>query len=69
MFFRMVSTRIGAVNISLVTLLQPVSAVFLGWLVLGEAIDRQRIVAGMAVIALGLLCVDGRLAAPAVQNR
>jgi drug/metabolite transporter (DMT)-like permease len=59
MFFRIIG-RTGAMNISLVTLLQPVSAVFLGWLFLGEAVGPQAF-AGMAVIGLGLLFIDGRL--------
>lgn len=59
MFFRIIG-RAGAMNVSLVTLLQPVSAVFLGWLFLNESIGPNA-VAGMAVIALGLLFVDGRL--------
>jgi drug/metabolite transporter (DMT)-like permease len=59
LFFRLIG-RIGAMNISLVTLLQPVSAMFLGWLLLGEGISLRGLT-GMAVIALGLLFIDGRL--------
>ena len=59
LFFRLIA-RVGAMNISLVTLLQPVSAALLGWLFLGEGIG-QRDVAGMAVIGLGLVFIDGRL--------
>ena len=59
LFFRLIA-RAGAMNLSLVTLLQPVSAVFLGWLFLNEGIGPQA-VAGMAVIALGLFFVDGQI--------
>lgn len=50
----------GATNLSLVTLLVPVSALFLGWLVLNEPITEGAL-AGMALIALGLAAIDGRL--------
>ena len=43
----------------LVTLLIPLSALLLGYLFLDEAI-RMREIAGAAVIALGLLFIDGR---------
>jgi drug/metabolite transporter (DMT)-like permease len=59
LFFRLIA-RVGAMNISLVTLLQPVSAALLGWLFLSEAIGANDF-AGMAVIGLGLLFIDGRL--------
>ena len=59
LFFRIVA-KAGAMNISLVTLLQPVSAGFLGWLFLGETFTANA-VAGLAIIALGLACIDGRL--------
>ena len=59
LFFRLIA-RVGAMNISLVTLIQPASAALLGWLFLSEAIGA-RDCAGMAVIALGLLFIDGRL--------
>jgi drug/metabolite transporter (DMT)-like permease len=50
----------GATNTMLVTLLVPVSALLLGWVLLGEAL-APRHVAGMAVIGAGLLLIDGRL--------
>lgn len=59
LFFHIVA-KSGAMNISLVTLLQPVSAGFLGWLFLGETFTANA-VAGLAIIALGLACIDGRL--------
>ncbi|WP_439596197.1 DMT family transporter [Falsiroseomonas sp.] len=50
----------GATNTMLVTLLVPVTALLLGWLVLDEALAPRHL-AGMAVIGLGLLAIDGRL--------
>jgi drug/metabolite transporter (DMT)-like permease len=50
----------GATNTMLVTLLVPVTALLLGWLVLGEALAARHL-AGMAVIGLGLLAIDGRV--------
>jgi drug/metabolite transporter (DMT)-like permease len=50
----------GATNTMLVTLLVPVTALLLGWLVLGEALAMRHL-AGMAVIGLGLLAIDGRV--------
>ncbi|WP_316976648.1 DMT family transporter [Shumkonia mesophila] len=65
LYFQVLRTA-GAVNVLLVTLLIPVSASLLGALFLGEAITAVEI-AGMAVIGLGLLVVDGRL--PALLHR
>ncbi len=59
LFFRIL-LRAGATNLSLVTLLVPVSALLFGAVLLAEPIGL-RTVAGMAVIALGLACIDGRL--------
>ena len=50
----------GATNLLLVTFLIPVSAILLGWLVLGETL-LPRHLPGMALIGLGLACIDGRL--------
>ncbi|KQW28880.1 ABC transporter permease [Rhizobium sp. Root274] len=50
----------GAINSSLVTLLIPVSAILLGYLFLGERLAFNHF-AGMGLIALGLLSIDGRL--------
>ncbi|MQT13283.1 DMT family transporter [Segnochrobactrum spirostomi] len=58
LFFRVLAAA-GAINIMLVTLLVPVSAILLGVVVLGEAI-LPRHLAGMALIALGLAAIDGR---------
>jgi drug/metabolite transporter (DMT)-like permease len=57
-FFRILATA-GATNISLVTLLIPVSAVLLGSVVLGERVSALQIL-GMLLIALGLIAIDGR---------
>lgn len=51
--------RAGSVNVSLVTLLVPPSALLLGALFLGEATSNTEL-AGLALIALGLLVIDGR---------
>ena len=58
LFFRIVG-RIGASNMSLVAFLQPVSALLLGWIGLGEIVSWQAL-AGMGVIALGMALIDGR---------
>lgn len=50
----------GAVNLLLVTLLLPAVAVLLGVGLLGERLAPRQI-AGMALIALGLAVIDGRL--------
>lgn len=64
-FFRILAAA-GGTYVSLVTLLIPVSAVFLGSVVLGERVSAVQIV-GMAFIALGLIAIDGR--APALAGR
>jgi Predicted permeases len=51
--------KAGATNISLVTLLVPVSALFLGVVFLHEPL-RLAAVSGMVVIGLGLAAIDGR---------
>jgi drug/metabolite transporter (DMT)-like permease len=50
----------GAGNLSLVTLLVAPVAIILGALVLGEALPH-RAYAGFALLALGLLVIDGRI--------
>lgn len=59
LFFRILSTA-GAVNMSLVTFLIPVWAVLMGVAFLGEQFLWET-AAGMALIALGLSLIDGRL--------
>jgi len=58
-FFRILAAA-GATNLLLVTLLIPVSALLLGHFVLGEGVALQQ-VAGMALIGLGLMAIDGRV--------
>lgn len=50
----------GATRVSLVTLLIPPSAAFMGWLFLDESLSPRQ-VAGMAIIGLALATIDGRL--------
>ena len=52
--------RAGATNTILVTLLIPVGGVFFAWAMLGEALTISK-AAGMLLIGLGLLVVDGRI--------
>ncbi|HYF06847.1 MAG TPA: DMT family transporter [Acetobacteraceae bacterium] len=61
-YFRILETA-GPVNLLLVTLLIPVTAIALGVLVLGEAL-LPRHVAGLALVATGLLVLDGRVLRP-----
>lgn len=58
-YFRILAAA-GATNIAQVTFLVPVSAVLLGWLFLGERLELIHL-GGMALIALGLSAIDGRL--------
>lgn len=57
-FFSLIASA-GASNTSLVTLIVPVSAIMLGTIFLGERLEIFEL-GGMAVIALGLLVIDGR---------
>ncbi len=59
LYFRILSSS-GAVNVTLVTFLVPVSAILLGWLILDEQLHSEHL-AGMAFIGLGLAVIDGRL--------
>jgi drug/metabolite transporter (DMT)-like permease len=58
-YFRILAAA-GSTNILLVTLLIPVSAVLLGGIFLGERLEARHAL-GMALIALGLAAIDGRL--------
>jgi drug/metabolite transporter (DMT)-like permease len=58
LYFRILRTA-GAVNLLLVTLLVPVTAILLGTLVLHERLGSGAFL-GMALIALGLGIIDGR---------
>ena len=59
LFFRILSAA-GATNLTLVTFLVPVSAILLGSLALGERLETKHFL-GMAMIAMGLAAIDGRL--------
>lgn len=67
LFFRII-TLAGAANATLVTLLIPVSAILLTATLLGERLAAHQFL-GMAVIASGLLAVDGRLARALAKRR
>ena len=58
-YFRVLATA-GATNILLVTFLIPVSAILLGYMVLGERLGWNAF-AGMGLVFCGLLAIDGRL--------
>ena len=58
-YFRVLSVA-GPTNILLVTFLIPISAILLGFLVLGERLAWNAF-AGMAMVFLGLITIDGRL--------
>ena len=58
-FFQIIN-RSGPTNVMLVTLLIPVTAILLGFLVLGEPITAHEIV-GTLIIASALLVIDGRV--------
>ena len=59
LYFRILAAA-GATNLMLVTFLIPVSAIVLGILLLGETL-LPRHFGGMALIGIGLACIDGRL--------
>ena len=59
LYFRILAAA-GATNLLLVTLLIPVPATLLGAVVLGEQLEPRHF-AGMALIGLGLLLIDGRV--------
>src|SRR5688500_15262397 len=52
--------RAGATNTILVTLLIPVGGIFFAWALLGEALTLDK-AAGMTLIGVGLIVIDGRL--------
>ncbi|WP_219821055.1 EamA family transporter [Oceanisphaera arctica] len=59
LYFKILESA-GTTNLLLVTLLVPVSAILLGSLLLNETLEAVHFV-GMALIALGLSAIDGRL--------
>ena len=61
LYFRLID-RSGASNAQLVAFLMPILAVILGIAFLGESLSAGQL-AGTALIALGLVILDGRLVA------
>ena len=59
LYFKILSVA-GATNLTLVTFLIPVSAILLGYFVLGERLELSHYI-GMAIIGLSLSIIDGRL--------
>ncbi len=59
LYFRILASA-GATNLMLVTFLIPVSAIALGWTLIGERLTPEQIT-GMTLIATGLLAIDGRV--------
>jgi drug/metabolite transporter (DMT)-like permease len=62
MYFKLIASA-GSTNTSLVTLIVPASAILLGITFLGERLELYEL-GGMALIALGLLTIDGRVFRP-----
>ncbi|MFK5978308.1 MAG: DMT family transporter [Rhizobiaceae bacterium] len=58
-YFQLLASA-GSVNVALVTLLVPVSAILLGTIFLNEILETRHYV-GLALILTGLIAVDGRL--------
>ena len=59
LYFTLIANA-GATNASLVTLVVPVSAILLGSLFLAERLELYEF-AGMALIGIGLVVIDGRI--------
>ncbi len=59
LYFKLIE-QAGATNAVLVTLLVPLSAIMLGWLVLDEQLQFNHFL-GMLSIGFGLLAIDGRV--------
>jgi drug/metabolite transporter (DMT)-like permease len=59
LYFNLIASA-GATNASLVTLIVPASAILLGVIFLGERLEAFEL-AGIALIGLGLVTIDGRL--------
>ena len=67
LYFRLID-HAGATNALLVTLLVPPVAILLGALFLGETLAPQDFI-GLALIALGLAAIDGRLVSYLLRRR
>ncbi|MFO1083712.1 MAG: DMT family transporter [Reyranellaceae bacterium] len=59
LYFRILAAA-GATNLLLVTFLIPLTAILLGWSILGEALLWRQF-GGMVLIGLGLVFIDGRI--------
>ena len=59
LYFKILSSA-GAINLSLVSFLVPISAILLGVLVLNESLEGIHFV-GMSLIGFGLITIDGRM--------
>jgi drug/metabolite transporter (DMT)-like permease len=59
LFFRIIE-RAGPSFVSLCTMIIPVSAILLGYIVIGEKLTLQEVV-GAAIIGIALIVIDGRL--------
>jgi drug/metabolite transporter (DMT)-like permease len=59
LYFRILAGA-GATNVVLVTLLAPVTSILLGAVFLGERLEPRHC-AGLALIGVGLACIDGRV--------
>ena len=58
-FFRIVA-RSGPANVLLVTMMIPPSAIFMGYMVLGETLEPREII-GALIIIVALMIIDGRV--------
>jgi drug/metabolite transporter (DMT)-like permease len=59
LFFRIIE-RAGPSFVSLVTMIIPVSAILLGFFVIGEKLTVQDVL-GTTIIGIALIVIDGRL--------
>ena len=59
LFFHIIA-RAGAANVQLVTMIIPISAILMGYAVLGETLDWQEILGALIIIA-ALAIIDGRI--------
>jgi drug/metabolite transporter (DMT)-like permease len=59
LYFKILGSA-GAINLSLVSFLVPISAILLGVLVLNESLEPIHFV-GMTLIGFGLITIDGRM--------
>ncbi|HUA77601.1 MAG TPA: DMT family transporter, partial [Acetobacteraceae bacterium] len=66
LYFRILAVA-GASNLLLVTFLIPVSALLLGWMILGETLRAQELL-GMALFGGGLAFIDGRPVAALIRK-